>query len=108
MGIRFFTYGSFCFFPGYCATEGLKFEANGSFYVQRAEKTRLWRRFPLAVAVYRLVGHLLSPVTRFTVQPARQDCSTQNYLGDFIGELHSEKVFYVSVLQSSCPHVVKG
>lgn len=80
MGIRFFTYGSVCFFPGYCATEGLKFEANGSFYVQRAEKTRLRRWFPLAVAVYRLVRHLLSPVTRFTVQPARRDCSTQNYL----------------------------
>lgn len=101
----FFTHRCFCFSLGYCATEGLKFEANGSFYVQRAEKTRIWRRFPLAVSVYRLMHHLWLPLTRFTVQPALWTVPHKTTCqGDFIGGLHSEKVFYVSVLQSSCPH----
>lgn len=80
MCIRFFTSVCFCSSTGYSVTEGVKLEAHGGFYVQRAEETRLWRRFPLAVAVYRLTCRPLSTITRFTVRPARQDCSTQNYL----------------------------
>lgn len=37
--------------------------------------------------------------------PARQDCSHKTTCqGNFIGGLRLERVFYVSVLQSSCPH----
>lgn len=42
----------FCFFSGQSVTEGAEFEANGGFHVQRAEETRIWRRFPLALPVY--------------------------------------------------------
>lgn len=103
MDTMLFTYSCFCFSLGYCATEGLKFETNGSFYVQRVEKTRIWRRFSLAVSVYWLVHHLLLPDSQCSlhVKTVTHNTTCQ---GDFIGVLHSEKVFYVSVLQSSCPH----
>lgn len=42
----------FVFFSGQSVTEGAEFEADGGFHVQRAEETRLWRRFPLALPVY--------------------------------------------------------
>ncbi len=41
-----------CFFSGQSLPEGAEFEADGGFHVQRAEETRLWRRFPLALPVH--------------------------------------------------------
>lgn len=114
MCTRFFTSVCFCSSPGYSVTEGVKLKAHGGFYVQRAEETRLWRRFPLAVAVYRLTCRPLSTLTRFTVRPAHQDCSTQNYLllrilfqrttlGENVSAL-CKAVYVNDVLHSSCPH----
>lgn len=106
MATRFLSFSfCFCLSPGYCATEGPKPETDGSFHVQRAEKTRVRRRFPLAVPVHRLVYRLLPPLPSITVQPASQTVPHQTTCQeDFIGGLHSAKVFYVGILQSSCPH----
>lgn len=54
----------FVFFSGKSIPEGAEFEADGGFYVQRAEETRIWRRFPLAFTIHRLNDPLFT--TMFT------------------------------------------
>ena len=43
------------FLSGQRVPEGNESEANGGFHVQRSEETRIWRGFPLALSVYRLI-----------------------------------------------------
>ena len=45
----------FYFLSGQSVPEGAESEANGGFHVQRSEETRIWRGFPLALSVYRLI-----------------------------------------------------
>lgn len=111
MCIRFFTSVCFCSSAGYSVTEGVKLEAHGGFYVQRAEETRLWRRFPLAVAVHRLTRCPLSTLTRFTVRPAHQRLfhtklpAFENLVSeDYAQRKHVLKKKVTDVLCSSCPH----